>query len=73
MEGRGERVSLLCRFCALTKEGAVGFGGGLGGPNSTREVGTGTAGRAGFGVEGPPGGPADGGGADMKVDLYQTA
>ncbi len=25
-------VSLLSRFCALTKGGAVGFGGGLGGP-----------------------------------------
>ena len=32
MEGREEMVSLLGRFCALTKGGAVGFGGGLGGP-----------------------------------------
>ena len=35
MEGRGELVSLLWRFCALTKEGAMGFGGGLGGPKRT--------------------------------------
>src|SRR4030088_3108324 len=28
-------VSLLCRFWTLTKGGAVGFGGGLGGLNST--------------------------------------
>jgi hypothetical protein len=28
-------VSLLWRFRALTKGGAVGFGGGLGGPKST--------------------------------------
>ena len=28
-------VSLLSRFCSLTKEGAMGFGGGLGGPKRT--------------------------------------
>ena len=33
--GLGEIVSLLWRFCALTKAGAVGFGGGLGGPQRT--------------------------------------
>jgi len=38
MVGRGDLVSLRCRFCVLTKGGAVGFGGGLAGPNNTREV-----------------------------------
>jgi hypothetical protein len=33
--GLGVRVSLLWRFCALTKGGAVGLGGGLGGPKRT--------------------------------------
>jgi hypothetical protein len=33
--GLGEIVSLLWRFCALTKGAAAGFGGGLGGPKRT--------------------------------------
>jgi hypothetical protein len=33
--GRGEILSLLRHFCALTKGAATGFGGGLGNPKST--------------------------------------
>ena len=50
-------VSFRWRFWELTKGVAVGFGGGLAGPNYTREVGSGTARVGAFGVEGLPEGP----------------
>ena len=56
----------------LTKDGAVGFGGGLGGPNKTREVGRGTAGAVALGVEGPAEGSEDIVKPMMMMEFYQT-
>ena len=56
----------------LTKDGALGFGGGLGGPNKTRDVGRGTAGAVTLGVDGPAEGSEDMAKPKMMMEVYQT-
>jgi hypothetical protein len=75
--GRGESVSLLRRFCALTKGAAVGLGGGLGGPKRTpRPPGAieldGAKGFVGV-VDGPPLGSGGRAGSDIDGILSEDA
>jgi hypothetical protein len=76
--GLGEIVSLLCRFWALTNGGAVGFGGGLGGPKRTPRPlpwavdPDGAKGFVGV-VGGPPAGLEGRAGADIDGNLSEDA
>src|ERR1700704_6439396 len=78
MVGLGEIVSLLWRFCALTKAGAVGFGGGLGGPKRTPRPlpwvidPDGAKGLVGV-VGGPPAGLGGRAGSDIDRNLSEDA
>ena len=71
-------VSLLCRFWTLTKGGAVGFGGGLGGPKSTPRplplVIDPDGAKGLVGVEGgPPAGLGGRAGSDIDGNLSEDA
>ena len=71
-------VSLRCRFWTLTKGGAVGFGGGLGGPKSTPLPlplvidPVGAKGLVGV-VGGPPAGLGGRAGSDIDGNLSEDA